>query len=141
MLVTCVQLSAGDISKVTSWFRFRFAGHILKPGTLEMVALLHPALVEKEESDKDGVLGGAEVAATLIVFELVAPLGSLNVSVIVYVPFGKVIGKGVRRLEVAELKVVPLLVVKVQFTLVVDDILLPVEMKVNKTLEPAQTVN
>jgi hypothetical protein len=106
-----------------------------------MVALFHPALAEKEESVKDGILGGAEVAVTFIVFELVAPLGSLNVSVIVYVPFGKVIGKGVRRLEVVELKAVPLLVVKVQFTFVFDEILLPVEMKVNKTLEPAQTVN
>ena len=48
-----------------------------------MVALLHPALAEKEDSAKDGVLGGAEVAVTVIVFELVAPLGSLNVSVIV----------------------------------------------------------
>ena len=102
-----------------------------------MVALLHPALAEKEDSAKDGVLGGAEVAVTVIVFELVAPLGSLNVSVIVQVPFGKVI----RKLEDVELKAVPLLVVKVQFTLVVDEILLPVEMKVNKTLDPAQTVN
>ena len=44
-------------------------------------------------------------------------------------------------MEDVELKAVPLLVVKVQFTLVVDEILLPVEMKVNKTLDPAQTVN
>ena len=78
-----MQFRAGEISKVTSWFRLRFTGHILKPGTPEMVALLHPALAEKEDSAKDGVLGGAEVAVTVIVFELVAPLGSLNVSVIV----------------------------------------------------------
>ena len=106
-----------------------------------MVELLHPALAENEESAKVGVLGGAEVAVTFIVFELVAPLVSLNVNVIVQVPFGKVIGNGVLKLEDVELKAEPLLVVKVQLTLVVDEILLPVEMKVNKTLDPAQTVN
>jgi len=36
---------------------------------------------------------------------------------------------------------VPELVVNVQLTLVAEDILLPVEMKVNKTLEPAQIFN
>ena len=56
-------------------------------------------------------------------------------------PFGKVIGKGVLRVEEVELNGVPLFVVKVQLTFVVGEILLPVEMNVKSTLEPAQTLS
>ena len=48
-------------------------------------------------------------------------------------------GNGVRRLELVELKGVPELVTKVQFTVVDEEILLPVEIKVNKTEDPAHT--
>ena len=58
-------------------------GQILKAGTPAMVVELQPAAAEKAERLKAGVLGGIEVAVTVIVFELEAPLGSLKVSVIV----------------------------------------------------------
>lgn len=127
------------MSKVTSWLRFRFNGQIRKAVTPAMDVELQPNAAEKVESDKEGVLGGKEVAVTYIVLKLGLPVGSLSVNVIVYVPLGKVIGNGVRSVDDVELNGVPLFVVKVQLTLVVDEILLPVEIKVNKTLDPAQT--
>jgi hypothetical protein len=48
-------------------------------------------------------------------------------------------GKGVLKFELVELNEVPEFVTKDQLTDVVEDILLPVEIKVNNTEEPAQT--
>jgi len=55
----------------------------LNPGTPEMVVLDQPALDENDERDKDGVLGGLDVAVTFTNFVLDAPLGSLKVNVTV----------------------------------------------------------
>jgi hypothetical protein len=44
-------------------------------------------------------------------------------------------------LELEVVKGVPEMVLKVQFTVVVEMILLPVEIKVNKTVDPEHTVN
>jgi hypothetical protein len=48
-------------------------------------------------------------------------------------------GKGVLKFELVELNEVPEFVTKDQLTEVVEEILLPVEIKVNNTEEPAQT--
>jgi hypothetical protein len=96
---TCEQVNAGVISNVTSWVRFKFTGQIEKEGTPAMTVELQPDVAEKAERDRPGVLGGIEVAFTVIVFILEVPLGSDNCRDIVYVPFGKVIGKGVLKVE------------------------------------------
>ena len=76
-----------------------------------------------------------------IVLILDVPFGSDKVKVAVYVPLGKVTGKGVRKVEFVKLNAVPVIVVNVQLTAVVDDMLLPVDIKVKSTLDPAQTFN
>jgi hypothetical protein len=106
-----------------------------------IVDVFQPDDAENEDKARFGELGGVDVAFMLIVLILDDPLGSDNVNVAVYVPLGKVTGKGVLKFEVVKLNAVPEFVVNVQLTNVVDDMLLPVDMKVKSTLDPAQTFN
>ncbi len=133
------QLVTELILKETSTGWVKLGGQILNVVTLLMVVSDQLFAIDVAFSDNEGVIGGVVVALTIMVFEFEIPPGLDNVSVIEYVPFGKVIGNGVRRLELDELKGVPELVTNVQFTVVDEEILLPVEIKVNKTEDPAHT--
>lgn len=97
---------------------------------------VHPIFVELVFKESVGEEGGAEVALIVTIFELDVWPGALNVSVAVYVPEGKVTGKGVIRLSF-EIDGVPE-PVNCQLTVVDELIPLPVETKENKTVEPAQ---
>jgi hypothetical protein len=84
------------------------------------------------------------VALIFKIFVFVLPvLPSVTVNETVYVPPGNVTGKGVRRLELlfAGRIAVPEFVLKNHVTVVDAVMLLPVEINVNNTLEPAQTFN
>ena len=116
-------------------------GQIEKVVIPPIVDVFQPDDAENDDKARLGELGGVEVALIFIVLILEDPFGSDNVNVAVYVPLGKVTGKGVRKVEVVKLSAVPVFVVNVQLTNVVDDMLLPVEMKVKSTLDPAQTFN
>jgi hypothetical protein len=71
------------MSNVTSWDKFKFTGQIENAGTPSIVVEFHPAVTENVDKVREGLTGGAEVAFTVMVLLLNAPLGSLNVSVIV----------------------------------------------------------
>jgi hypothetical protein len=71
------------MSNVTSWDKFKFTGQMENAGTPSIVVEFHPAVAENGDKIRDGVTGGGEVAFTVMVFVLRAPLGSLKVSVTV----------------------------------------------------------
>ena len=120
---------------------FKLPGQIEKVVIPPTVELIHPDDVESEDKARLGEVGGVDVAVMYIVLKLDVPFGSDKVKVAEYVPLGKVTGKGVLKVEFVKLNAVPVVVVNVQLTDVVDDMLLPVDIKVKSTLDPAQTFN
>ena len=112
-------------------------GQILNAVIPSITEVAQPIFCDSIDNERFGVDGGALVALIVIDFVLVVWPGALKVSIAVYVPEGKVTGKGVILLSF-EREGVPV-PVNCQLTFVEELIPLPVETNENRTVEPAQT--
>ena len=66
--------------KITSCVKLKLLGHRENVVTPLIKVFVHPALTDKGDKPKLGVLGGVEVAVTVIVLIDDTPFGSLKVN-------------------------------------------------------------